>query len=295
MDTITRRRSRGDGLALLASVLTAAGCAGAGDAPGGAAQERGAASSVVLIEGVDWGHLNPARGDASPRAGALWGDRTSGGGPSGFLVRFDEGFSSPPHIHNVTYRGVVIRGLIHNDDPGAASMWLPPGSFWTQPAGEAHITAASGGFNLAYIEIDDGPYRVLPSEQAFDGGERPINVDRSNLVWTPAPGGSDADGPHVAYLWGETRPGALRGVLVRLPAGFKGTLRTNGGATRAVVIQGRPTHRASDTPTTRTLEPGSYFGSDGATAHTISTGTECVVYVRSDAPLEITTTTHHTE
>lgn len=70
---------------------------------------------VVSYDNIDWGALNPARGDESPRAGDLWGDRT-GEGATGFLVRFDQGFSSPPHIHNVTYRGVVIRGEVHNDD-----------------------------------------------------------------------------------------------------------------------------------------------------------------------------------
>ena len=59
-----------------------------------------------------------------------------------------DGFSSPPHIHNVTYRAMVIKGLVHNDDPEAENMWMPPGSFWTQPAGEAHITSAKGEENI---------------------------------------------------------------------------------------------------------------------------------------------------
>ncbi|MFC4992892.1 DUF4437 domain-containing protein [Rubritalea tangerina] len=95
---------------------------------------------VVTAAQVSWGALNPARGDKGPRAGALWNDRTTKK-PSGFLVRFSDGFSSPPHIHNVTYRGVVISGQIHNDDPEATEMWMPPGSFWTQPAGEVHVTS----------------------------------------------------------------------------------------------------------------------------------------------------------
>lgn len=107
---------------------------------------------------VEWGPLNPARGDASPRAGTFWGDRT-GSGPSGFRVVFADGLSSPSHIHNVSYRGVVISGLIHNDDPDADEMWLPRGSFWTQPAGEAHVTAAAGSRNVAHIEIEKADRR----------------------------------------------------------------------------------------------------------------------------------------
>jgi len=140
---------------------------------------------IVTKSEMDWSHLNPARGDKSPRAGQLWGDRTTKGA-SGFLVKFNKGFSSPPHIHNVTYRGVVISGLVHNDDPKAENMWLPAGSFWTQPAGEVHITSAEGMENIAYIEIDSGPYLVKPAEEAFDNRERPVNVDKSNLVWLNA-------------------------------------------------------------------------------------------------------------
>nr|WP_211242461.1 DUF4437 domain-containing protein [Cobetia crustatorum] len=66
-------------------------------------------NEVVQHSDIDWGYLNPLRGDQSPAAGDLWGDRTKDGA-SGFLVKFNEGFSSPPHIHNITYRGVVIQG-----------------------------------------------------------------------------------------------------------------------------------------------------------------------------------------
>ena len=118
-------------------------------------------NEVILASDVKWEQLNPARGDKSPKAGTLWGDR-KGAVPTGFLAKFVDGFSSPPHIHNITYRAVVISGGIHNDDPNAAAMWMPAGSFWTQPKGEVHITAAKGNTNVALVEIDKGPYLVLP-------------------------------------------------------------------------------------------------------------------------------------
>jgi hypothetical protein len=93
---------------------------------------------VLPVEKVVWEKLNPARGDKSPQAGTLWGDR-KGSPATGFLAKFVDGFSSPPHIHNVSYRAIVIKGLVHNDDPAAARMWMPAQSYWTQPAGEAHI------------------------------------------------------------------------------------------------------------------------------------------------------------
>ena len=56
-------------------------------------------SEVVLASDIKWKPLNPARGNNGPQAGTLWGDQT-GEGPSGFLVKFVDGFASPAHIHN---------------------------------------------------------------------------------------------------------------------------------------------------------------------------------------------------
>ena len=58
-------------------------------------------TEIVLSSEVELQPLNPARGDASPRAGVLWGDIRKDV-PSGALIVFAEGFSSPPHIHNIT-------------------------------------------------------------------------------------------------------------------------------------------------------------------------------------------------
>ena len=258
------------------------------------AQDAPAASATVVpYAEVEWSPLNPARGDASPRAGALWGDRT-GTGPSGFLVQFAEGFASPPHIHNVTYRGVVIQGLLHNDDPDAAEMWMPPGSYWTQPSGEAHVTAADAAANLAYIEIQDGPYLVRPTDEAFDDGERPVNLDATNLVWLDAatvswisPSGA-ADGPEAAVLWGDPRDDAPSATLIKLPAGASATLHGFGPTLRAVVVQGRTAFGAPSDDATP-LEPGSYVGSHGPSAHTFACQAvePCLVYVRAEGGFHV--------
>ena len=236
---------------------------------------------VVPTTEVEWEQLNPARGDKSPQAGTLWGDR-KGTVPTGFLAKFVDGFSSPPHIHNATYRAVVISGRIHNDDPDAADMWMPPGSFWTQPKGEVHITAAKGATNVALVEIDQGPYLVLPVEEAFDSGERPVNVDASNIVWVDPPSMlASASGPKVAYLWGNLQDGQSNGTFVRLPAGFAGKIRSWGSTFRAVIIKGQPKYLGADA---KNLEPGSYFGSKGEAVHLVSCcdEEESVIYVRTN-------------
>ena len=242
---------------------------------------------VVTPDQVEYQPLNPARGDASPQAGVLWGDIREDE-PYGVLLKFAEGFSSPPHIHNITYRAIVISGEIHNDDPEAANMWMGPGTFWTQPAGEIHITSARpGSGGTAFLEILEGPYLVQPGDQAFDNGERPLNLMQSNMVWmTPSefawlhPTENEA---RVALLWGELSPGMLSGSLVELPEGFAGTLSTQGDALKAVMIQGELTHTVSGAGPEVNLTPGGYFSSDEGVEHSVSCKgeTKCLVYVRT--------------
>lgn len=188
---------------------------------------------------LHWGALNPKRGAKGPRAATLWGDRTQEG-PSGFLVRFVDGFASPPHIHNVSYRALVIHGLIHNADPDATRAWMSPGSYWTQPRGGVHITAAQGDENVVYVEIDEGPYLVQPPTDAFDSGEAPINVDARNLVWqAPNEAAAAAGGLRLAWLWGRPDDSGEAGALVRVPAGFAGHLHAQQKSVRMIVVAGR--------------------------------------------------------
>ena len=249
-------------------------------------------NEVVTAENIEWGWLNPLRGDKSPAAGKLWGDRTKNE-PAGFLVKFKKGFSSPPHIHNITYRGVVIKGLLHNDDENAEKQWLPPGSYWQQPAGEAHITAADGEENMAFLDIQEGPYLVQPTTEAFDNGERPINVDKTNLVWLNANDitwVSKKSKVKMAFLWGDHENGLLRASLVKLPDGFDGEIKNLSPNFRAVVIQGNITHQISGENTKSSLDAGTYFGAAENSTHniTVNGDQEVIIYVRTNGEFEIT-------
>ena len=269
--TTINRNVAGIGVALC---LLAGGCA---DPQPQASRSLEAidAPDVMLIADVEWQQLNPARGDQSPKAGTLWGDRV-GPGAGGFLLRPVDGFRSPPHIHNIAYRGVVIQGLLHNDDPDAADMWMPAASFWTQPAGEIHVTAAKGPDVLAYIEVEDD-FGVLPATEAFPDPGRPVNIDASNLVWVEQ-GGID-----IAYLWGTPKHGHSNGVLVRLPIGFTGGLQSGNDAMYAVVITGLLGTTSSTADGRVQLEPGSSLhAAGGAVAGLSNDGSDaCILYVRS--------------
>jgi hypothetical protein len=239
---------------------------------------------IVPRSQVDFQPLNPLRGAASPQAGMLWGD-IKADVPSGFIVRFRDGFASPPHIHNITYRAVVISGLAHNDDPDAARMWMQPGSFWTQPAGENHITAAKGDDVVAFLDILEGPYLVKPALEEFDNGERPINIDARNVMWLDAADApwiaASTGGAQMAFLWGQPRDGELNGTFVKLPAGFSGEIGGDGDTLRAVVIAGTAGYTGAEGTTE--LAPGSYFGSENDETHAITCGDggDCTLYIHS--------------
>ncbi|WP_375749187.1 DUF4437 domain-containing protein [Vibrio sp. HN007] len=256
-------------------------------------------SKVVLNSEVNWEALNPARGDKSPKAGTLWGDR-NGYGATGYLLNPVDGFLSPPHIHNINYRAIVIEGEFHNDDPNADDMWMPAGSVWTQPKGEVHVTGARGKHPVAYIEIEQGPYLVLPSakKDEYPSDSAPMNIDESNIVWLNAAditwldqaGVEDAnDAPKVAFLWGEMTEGKINGSFIKLPAGFKGELRTEGTAIHAITVKGNTMHQAPGSNEVKTLEPGSFFGSDGQSVHQLesSKNEESIIYIRTNGKYSV--------
>lgn len=263
---------------------------------GFASWEAVAEPTVDVVEraDVEFIPLNPARGDASPKAGVLWGDIRQDV-PSGALITFADGFASPPHIHNITYRAVVIEGTVHNDDPDAENLWMSPGSFWTQPAGEVHITSVGPGGGTAFLEILSGPYLVQPSRQAFDNGERPVNIEERNVVWLDSSDvswvahGDGTTGAEMAFLWGTPKDGELSGTFVKLPAAFSGALDTGGADLKAVLVKGKMTHAAGQLAPSQELSAGSYFGSEGDVAHSLSCAAdrECVIYVRASGKYQV--------
>lgn len=243
-------------------------------------------ASITNVNDVVWEQLNPARGDQSPQAATLWGSRT-GSGPGGFLLKPTDGFRSPPHIHNIAYRGVVISGLLHNDDPKAANMWMPTGSFWTQPAGEIHVTSAKGNDALAYIEVEDN-FGVLPAAKAFESGEEAVNVHDDNVVWldantitwTSADASEVNSGVRLAFLWGKQKAGELRGTLVRLPKHFSGRIESDSDEFRAVTLSGSLQVKVQQAMVP--LSAGSYFALHRSGSTFLNCGNEtCLLYLRT--------------
>lgn len=251
-------------------------------------------NKVLLSSEIIWEKLNPARGDQSPQAGTLWGDRKGIGTASiatGFLARFIDGFSSPPHIHNVTYRAVVIEGMVHNDDPDAENMWMSPGSFWTQPLGESHITSAKGEQIIALVEIDKGPYLVKPTSEAFDSGERPVNIEASNIIWLDnriTNWIDDQSEAEISFLQ-ESNTTNLKSLFVKLPSGYTGTIWTHGTVVHSVVIKGELNYKLPELNEAKILDAGSYFGSTDKAIHSIFNHGkgEAVIYMRTNGEITV--------
>ena len=229
-------------------------------------------TTVLPVSKVNWEKLNPARGDKSPQAGTLWGDR-KGEVETAFLAKFVDGFSSPPHIHNVSYRAIVIDGLIHNDDPKAAKMWMPASSYWTQPAGEAHITSAKGKSNIAFVEIDKGPYLVKPVKQSFNNGEHPFNIHASNIIWAKYGRAS------IVPLWKNSEEKVIGSLLK-----YKDKIDLSSKEAQIVVISGEI--KANKEPKT-VLKPGSLITlKDSKASIWCMNKSDCIVYVKSEKGFE---------
>ncbi|MEM7084050.1 MAG: DUF4437 domain-containing protein [Pseudomonadota bacterium] len=262
----------------------------------GALNDR--ASTVIHRSELTSQPLNPARGDASPAASVMWGDLKKNV-PTGALIEFVDGFSSPPHIHNVTYRGLVISGRVHNAHPDADTQWMEPGSFWVQAAGENHITAAEpGDAAVIFLEIVKGPYLVKPPAESFQGFDVSKNVPADEIPWLDAdstswllPANPTATDrlPTMTVLWGSAIKGERFGSLLRLPIGYRGELRSDGRAMHGVLIRGKLVH-SDQSSAPQSLDVGSYFAWGEAVSPTIACETtpHCLLYISASKPYLLT-------
>ncbi len=153
-------------------------------------------------------------------------------------------------------------------------MWMPATSYWTQPAGEAHITSAKGKINIALVEIDRAPYLVKPVKQKFDNGERPYNIHASNILWR------EEDTIASAPLWKNSN-GEISGRLIR----FSNRIKIDETSAKIVVISGS---LKSASHANMPLTPGSFI-------EIKKTGIElfcreqqdCIFYFKSKEPFRL--------
>lgn len=138
------------------------------------------------------------------------------------------------------------------------------------------------------LRIDEGPYLVQPVEEAYDSGERPVNVDKSNIVWVDYPTAEfPTEGVQIAYLWGAPKEGTLNGTLIKFPSEFNGEIRSNESDFHAVVIHGQLQYQVSGK--VKALKAGSYFSSKENSTHQISIDSDEIglIYVRTKGRFDV--------
>ena len=75
--------------------------------------------------------------------------------------------------------------------------------------------------------------------------------------------------------------------MLKLPANFKGKIRSNANTFKVIVIEGVLSYTYNKG--TKELEPGSYFGSSGYYNHGVSIKQEqeSILYIRSNGKYEV--------
>lgn len=131
------------------------------------------------------------------------GDFTSGS--HGTFGIFGEGAASPPHTHTGTYYGVVLSGEMNNPFGTEESPpTLAPGSFWSVPADEQHVTAClTPDSECGFFFHADSAFDFFPIDEPTEprGGEaRSIPVDELDFErFRPYAG--------AAEVWGDPATG----------------------------------------------------------------------------------------
>ncbi len=130
---------------------------------------------------------------------------------------------------------------------------------------------------------------MKPINKAFDNGERPINIDISNVVWLDNEKTNWVSSNSNAQISFLLKNEDFRSLFVKLPKGYSGTIKTEGTVLHSVIIQGELNYLVSQENETKVLDPGSYFGSTSKATHTISNTKNDVVliYIRTNGSIEI--------
>ena len=80
------------------------------------------------------------------------------------------------------------------------------------------------------------------------------------------------------------------GTLLKLPASFKGVIKSEGTIFRAVVTEGKLNYQMPNATESQTLEVGSYFSSEGQSIHQLAASEETILYVRTNGKYAATPT-----
>ena len=113
--------------------------------------------TVITAENIEWGLLNPLRGDASPRAAALWGTSDTA---HGSLLKLPASFRGI--LYNTgTVKAVVVSGNMQLDN-NVTVVNLTPSSFFAAGS-PADLVISASEETVLYIHAT-GRYQVHTTE-----------------------------------------------------------------------------------------------------------------------------------
>lgn len=210
------------------------------------------------------------------------GDFTTG--EHATLGVFGAGAASPPHTHSGSYYGVVLAGDMNNPFGTEASPpSLAPGSFWSVPGDEQHVTACldpDGECTFFFHAADAFDFFVI------DGLTEPRSAEASsvpvaNLVFDDIEGYDGA-----ATMWGDRATGP-HGTILRIEAGEEADDLIHRHGFGLVPMTGSLTIESDDTEAD--LPVGSLVDAEANSEHELECegDEDCLVYLFSDGPLDL--------
>lgn len=239
--------------------------------------------TILAAKDVPWTVAPPG----PQQTAKLWGDRTKGA--AGVLVKVPGGWKSEVHAYTGDQHVILISGRwVHEieEDGAGADRVLSPGSYWEEPAGEAHQDRCEPGAEcivLVYAPEKVAPVPAGADTRAATHTKRPPGIIRpaSDLKWVR----QSPDVPlMLASLWGHRDEGHF-GELVKMPSGFNSGLHAHTGNYYGVLLSGTWIHvEENGAGADQELGPGSYVMQPGKGMHVdrCKRGTDCILFLYQD-------------
>lgn len=135
----------------------------AGAVTAGEANMPHKAGVSMPVTELHWGSagVTAPNGAGTLQAAPAFGDLSKG--EHGTFIKMPTGFVSAPHTHTDDYFGIVITGVGVNTDGKGKDIPLPPGSYWFQPGGQAHVTKCISTTECIFFIHQGGKFDYLPT------------------------------------------------------------------------------------------------------------------------------------
>ena len=129
------------------------------------AQKKMKKTAVLwAAEDIKWDSLKGSPPGSGVMGAVLWGSLEKG--PFGAFVKFPPGYKMPLHYHSSAFKAVVIKGAYIYTPEGGEEKRLGPGSYFSYPAKDRHMTSsAEDSESIIFVE-SSGKFDLMPVEPA---------------------------------------------------------------------------------------------------------------------------------